>query len=142
MYDETSPIEGRINCVKRKLKYKKIDVKNLIFTSQKTSHLWDGLLTLKNGKIMGEKDIVATATVILPAEQLAVKIFTQNNHYGYKAFLLMLCMLLFAFTTAVSWSYYVEVSIEYLVGKSYTTHYRILYAILFFLGTIIKSRIL
>ena len=52
------------------------------------------------------------------------------------AFILMLCLVFFAFTTILGWNYYGERCLEYLSGKSRTAVmiYRILYIAAVFIG--------
>ena len=45
-------------------------------------------------------------------------------------------IILFAFATLVSWSYYGERSLEYLTGKKFIVFYRILYALITYVGCI------
>ena len=50
-------------------------------------------------------------------------------------------LLLFAFSTAISWSYYGGRSVTYLFGVQYVKYYRVLYVIGFFLAAIIDTTI-
>jgi AGCS family alanine or glycine:cation symporter len=48
---------------------------------------------------------------------------------------------LFAFSTAISWSYYGGRSVTYLFGVKYVNYYRVLYVLGFFLAAIIDTTI-
>jgi len=50
--------------------------------------------------------------------------------------------LLFAFSTAISWSYYGDRSVTFLLGSGYVKYYRVLYVIGFFLASIIDTTII
>jgi AGCS family alanine or glycine:cation symporter len=50
-------------------------------------------------------------------------------------------MILFAFSTAISWSYYGDRCIDYLFGSRMVTPYRVLYCILLPVGAYIKLSI-
>ncbi len=45
-------------------------------------------------------------------------------------------LLLFAFSTMISWSYYGDRATEYLFGRRYLTHYRLVFVLFVFLGAI------
>ena len=46
---------------------------------------------------------------------------------------------MFAFSTAIAWSYYGDRAITYLVGTRWITPYRVVYVIGFFLATIVDT---
>ena len=50
-------------------------------------------------------------------------------------------LLLFAFSTIISWSYYGATAVNYLVGESYIKLYRYLYGLFVFFGCIWSSEI-
>ena len=47
-----------------------------------------------------------------------------------------IALLLFAFTTAISWSYYGERCMVYLWGRRYVPHYRYVYCLFVFIGAV------
>lgn len=71
-------------------------------------------------------------------EGVAVTTYAFNNGIPFPhvvtSFLLMLCLVFFAFTTILGWDYYSERCLEYLVGSKYIMVYRWLYIIAVFMG--------
>ncbi len=52
-------------------------------------------------------------------------------------YLVTICVLLFAVSTSISWSYYGDRSIQYLFGDRSIFYYRLMYVIMHFLGAIV-----
>ncbi|MDE7293604.1 MAG: sodium:alanine symporter family protein [Oscillospiraceae bacterium] len=75
----------------------------------------------------------------LEGVQVTTDAFSKGLYFlpsGAAAFILMLCLVFFAFTTILGWDYYGERCLEYLSGKNKTavTVYRILYIAAVFIG--------
>ena len=71
------------------------------------------------------------------ADGLTVSIGAVENVLGQSGRLIMsLSVILFAFGTLISWSYYGEKSIEYLTGGKYVKAYRLVYAAATFIGCV------
>ncbi len=51
-------------------------------------------------------------------------------------YIVTICVLLFAFSTMISWSYYGDRCVEYLVGVKYVIYYRILFVGFIYLGAV------
>jgi AGCS family alanine or glycine:cation symporter len=51
-------------------------------------------------------------------------------------------LLLFAFSTAISWSYYGDRSVTFLWGSKYVIYYRIVYVLGFFVAAIVDTTII
>ena len=56
-------------------------------------------------------------------------------------YIVTIAVFLFAISTAISWSYYGDRSIEYLFGRTYIIPYRIVFCIVHFLATILSLEI-
>jgi len=59
----------------------------------------------------------------------------------YGKYLITFAVLLFAVSTAISWSYYGDRAAEYLFGKKSIKPYKIVFLIMFFLGSIFKLEV-
>ena len=68
-------------------------------------------------------------------------IFNKGLFGDYGQYIVAIGLLLFAFSTAISWSYYGGRSVTYLFGVKYVNYYRIIYVIGFFLAAIIDTTI-
>lgn len=53
------------------------------------------------------------------------------------AYLVTICVLLFGVSTSISWSYYGDRSIQYLLGDESILYYRIVYIVMHFIGAIL-----
>ena len=51
-------------------------------------------------------------------------------------------LLLFAFSTAIAWSYYGDRAITYLIGQKYVVYYRVVYVIAFFFAAFTDTTII
>ncbi|MBI4125833.1 MAG: alanine:cation symporter family protein, partial [Deltaproteobacteria bacterium] len=55
---------------------------------------------------------------------------------GFGNYFVAAAVLLFAFSTAISWSYYGEVSANFLFGPKFALAYKCLYVVMFFIGAV------
>jgi AGCS family alanine or glycine:cation symporter len=69
------------------------------------------------------------------AQGAAMTLGAFNSSLPYGANILAVCIVLFAFTTMLGWSYYGERCAEFLVGPKIIVPYRILWVLGVFLGT-------
>jgi len=60
---------------------------------------------------------------------------------GYGKYLITLAVLLFAVSTAISWSYYGDRAAEYLFGTKAIKPYKYMFLVMFFLGSIFKLEV-
>ena len=67
--------------------------------------------------------------------------FNKGFFGDFGQYIVAIGLLLFAFSTAISWSYYGGRSVTYLFGVKYVNYYRVLYVIGFFLAAIIDTTI-
>lgn len=68
---------------------------------------------------------------------LTVQAFDYFYH-GFGSYFVSTAVVLFAFSTAISWSYYGVVSTHYLFGRKWEVHYKVIYVIAFFIGAVWK----
>lgn len=61
--------------------------------------------------------------------------FSSIGNFGN--YIVTLCVLLFAFSTMISWSYYGDRCVEYLWGVKYIIYYRIIFVLTTYLGAIL-----
>lgn len=57
---------------------------------------------------------------------------------SWMPYLLTLATIIFAYSTIISWSYYGEKGIEFLIGSKYIPAYRLVYCLIIILGPILK----
>lgn len=107
----------------------------------KNEELFTGDLTIKDGRVENTNGITFTGKSLVHSAPLTAIAFNQGLFGDYGQFIVAIGLLLFAFSTAISWSYYGGRSVTYLFGVKYVKYYRILYVLGFFLAAIIDTTI-
>ena len=92
---------------------------------------FNGEITVKDGLVSSDVDIVGKSLV--KSAVLTSKAFNKGFFGDYGEYIVTLGLLLFAFSTVVSWSYYGDRCTIYLFGKEYVFLYRIVYMSAFFI---------
>ncbi len=95
--------------------------------------LYSGSVAVVNGKINnGEQDVILQGESLIHSAPLTAKAFTRSFFGEWGKYIVSIGLLLFAFSTAISWSYYGDRSVTFLFGAKYVVYYRMLYVIGFF----------
>lgn len=103
---------------------------------------YTGKLLVHNGRIADQEGkITLIGNSLLHSAPLTTAAFERSylSHYG--RYIVAIGLLLFAFSTAISWSYYGEQAVIYLAGIRFVMTYRILYVLGFFLAAITDTTI-
>lgn len=112
------------------------------------------LVTLQNKPFTGKIDVVngkvqATITGIsfsgsslIHSAPLTTEAFTRSWFGNWGKYIVSIGLLLFAFSTAISWSYYGDRAVTYLIGNHYVIYYRALYVIGFFVASFTDTTII
>jgi AGCS family alanine or glycine:cation symporter len=103
--------------------------------------LLNGTVEVKNGRIVETADLTVSGLSLVHSAPLTAIAFNKGLFGDYGQFIVAIGLLLFAFSTAISWSYYGGRSVTYLFGVKYVKYYRVLYVIGFFLAAIIDTTI-
>lgn len=98
-------------------------------------HPYTGALEIVDGKIVDESIKVHGKSLIHSAE-LTTKAFTRGFFGDMGQYIVSIGLLLFAFSTAIAWSYYGDRAITYLVGSKGVMPYRVIYVFGFFLAAV------
>jgi AGCS family alanine or glycine:cation symporter len=94
---------------------------------------YSGNVNITEGKLVnGDSDIVFTGKSLMHSAPLTAKAFTRSFFGEWGKYIVSIGLLLFAFSTAISWSYYGDRSVTFLFGSKYVVYYRILYVVGFF----------
>ncbi len=99
-----------------------------------------GEIPVSNGSLEDSSIIVEGKSLIHSAELTAVA-FTKGYMGESGKYIVSLGLLLFAFTTAIAWSYYGDRASIYLFGPKAVLPYRVAFVALFFLGAIVDSTV-
>ena len=101
--------------------------------------LYSGKLNISEGKII-EAVIVEGKSLVSSAE-LTAKAFSQGTFGEYGGKLVAISLLLFAFSTAITWCYYGDRSTAYIFGEKAVFWYRNFYVLCFILAAVIDTTI-
>ncbi len=101
---------------------------------------YTGVLEVANGAIVTEGVTVAGKSLI-HSSRLTTMAFTQGLFGDYGQYIVTLSLVLFAFSTAIAWSYYGDRAIIYLFGLRWVWLYRVIYCVVFFLAAFTDTTI-
>ncbi len=78
---------------------------------------------------------------LLSSAPLTIEAFKRSYFGSYGEYIITIGLLLFAFSTAIAWSYYGGRAVTYLFGVKYVIWYRIIYVIGFFIASFTDTTI-
>ena len=102
--------------------------------------LFNGFIDVDNGKLNTENLTVEGNSLLIGAD-LTGKAFTRSIFGEYGQYIVAIGLLLFAFSTAIAWSYYGDRATVHLFGEGWVLYYRIVYVGAFFTAAIIDTKI-
>ncbi len=93
-----------------------------------------GILTIEEGKLTN--DVTVAGKSLVHSVDLTTIAFTRGAFGDYGKYIVAIGLVLFAFSTAVAWSYYGDRAITYLFGVRGILPYRVAYILGFFVAAI------
>lgn len=108
---------------------------------------FSGTLEVVDGKIAQNQDdnkaelFEIRGKSLLHSAPLTTLAFTRSYFGEYGKYIVSIGLLMFAFSTAISWSYYGGRAITYLFGSGAVVYYRIVYVIGFFVASFVDTTI-
>ena len=112
---------------------------DVTISGQNDSNLFTGILNVDNGKIIEPVDIKGKSLV--SSAELTAKAFSQGIMGQYGGKLVAIALLLFAFSTSITWCYYGDRSTAYIFGEKGVIWYRNFYVLCFVLAAVIDTTI-
>ena len=109
-------------------------------TFHKNGSFFNGPLEVLNGEIKDSSVTVKGKSLIHSAE-LTSKAFGSGVLGKYGEYIVAIGLLLFAFSTAIAWSYYGDRSTAYIFGENAVPWYRMIYVICFIAAAIIDTTV-
>lgn len=100
-----------------------------------------GTIAFNAGKLVSQPGLSITGNSLLHSAPLTTVAFTRSWLGDYGKYIVAIGLLLFAFSTAISWSYYGDRAVTYLFGVKGIIYYRILYVLGFFLASFTDTTI-
>ena len=102
-------------------------------------NLYTGTLDIVGGKI--SESVVLEGKSLVSSAELTAKAFSQGVLGEYGGKLVAIALLLFAFSTAITWCYYGDRSTAYIFGERGVFWYRNFYVLCFILAAVIDTTI-
>lgn len=106
---------------------------------------YTGSLAVQNGNVvlpvLKDKQVYLIGKSLLHSAPLSTEAFKKGFFGDWGQYIIPFSLLLFAFTTAVAWSYYGDRAVTYLWGSKYVRAYHIIYVAGFFLASFTDTTI-
>jgi AGCS family alanine or glycine:cation symporter len=113
------------------------------FTFSDGRENFSGNINVMNGRWQPPSPSVSvTGRSLLHSAPLTTAAFTRSILGDWGKYIVSIGLLLFAFSTAISWSYYGDRAVTYLVGPNYVIYYRIIFVISFFIASFTDTTII
>jgi AGCS family alanine or glycine:cation symporter len=104
---------------------------------------FSGRITVVNGKWQPESPAMyIEGKSLIHSAPLTTVAFSRSILGEWGKYIVSIGILLFAFSTAISWSYYGDRAITFLVGPKYVIFYRIFYVVAFFIASFTDTTII
>jgi AGCS family alanine or glycine:cation symporter len=100
-----------------------------------------GVVRVSEGSI-AEPDVFLRGDSLVHSAALTVEAFNRSFLGGIGPYIVAIGLLMFAFSTAIAWSYYGDRSMTYLFGAKAIMPYRLVYVIGFFLASIADTTLI
>lgn len=102
-----------------------------------------GTLPVENGRVFGAAaELQLSGRSLIHSAPLTTEAFSRGMLGDKGRFIIPISLLLFAFSTAIAWSYYGDRAVTFLWGIEYVRYYRVLYVLGFFAAAIIDTTII
>jgi alanine or glycine:cation symporter, AGCS family len=109
---------------------------------KKGNTLFSGQLKVNQGRLNVPSDIAITGKSLLQSAPLTNAAFTRSWLGDYGKYIVSIGLLLFAFSTSISWSYYGSRAVTYLFGVKAVRWYMIVYVAAFFWASVAETSII
>lgn len=104
---------------------------------------YSGKVNIVDGSISeNNPELVISGKSLLHSAPLTTMAFNEGFFGDYGKYIVTIGLIMFAFSTAISWSYYGDRAVTYLVGPKYVIYYRIVYVIAFFFAAFADTTII
>ena len=110
----------------------------LIYNS--SGDIYFGDLNVVNGKI--QENVSVEGKSLVHSAPLTAIAFDRGLFGSYGNYIVSIGLLLFAFSTAISWSYYGDRAMTFLFGGGSVVYYRIIYVIGFFIASFADTTVI
>ena len=113
------------------------------FTFYDSKTLFTGKIDVVEGKWKPQTSSVSvTGLSLIHSAPLTTRAFERSILGKWGKYIVSIGLLLFAFSTAISWSYYGDRALTYLAGPQYVIYYRIIFVVAFFIASFTDTTII
>ncbi len=113
---------------------------NIRFLSGKEPYT--GEMEVIAGKLPNMSNITVRGESLIHSAPLTTFAFSRSILKGFGSYIVTFSLLLFAFSTAISWSYYGDRATTFLFGSRYVLYYRLVYVAGFFIASFTDTTII
>jgi AGCS family alanine or glycine:cation symporter len=115
---------------------------NVVVSDDKNT-AYTGMISVKGGVLNDNGGaIVLNGLSLVHSAPLTTIAFTRSYFGDYGQYIVAIGLLLFAFSTAISWSYYGDRAMIFLLGNKSVIYYRIVYVVAFFFAAFTDTTII
>jgi AGCS family alanine or glycine:cation symporter len=116
---------------------------DVLFSDSTSGSLFSGTVPVENGRIFNaSSDLQVNGRSLIHSAPLTTEAFGRGFIGDKGRYIIPISLLLFAFSTAIAWSYYGDRAVTFLWGTEYVRYYRVLYVLGFFAAAIIDTTII
>ena len=94
------------------------------------------------GKLAPVSTLTVRGESLIHSAPLTTYAFSRSVLKGFGSYIVTFSLLLFAFSTAISWSYYGDRATTYLFGQKYVLIYRLIFVAAFFIASFTDTTII
>ena len=102
--------------------------------------IFNGTLNVVDGKL--QNDLIVKGKSLVHSAPLTAIAFDRGFFGNYGNYIVSIGLLLFAFSTAISWSYYGDRAMTFLFGAGSVVYYRVIYVIGFFVASFADTTVI
>ena len=102
--------------------------------------VFNGTLNIVDGKL--QNDVIVKGKSLVHSAPLTAIAFDRGFFGNYGNYIVSIGLLLFAFSTAISWSYYGDRAMTFLFGAGSVVYYRVIYVIGFFVASFADTTVI
>ena len=112
-----------------------------VLIKQLNDSLYSGALKVRAGKIEEASSYIIEGKSLIHSAPLTMEAFKSSIFGNYGHHIVTIGLLLFAFSTAISWSYYGDRATIFLFGPKAVLIYRICFVAAFFIGSFTDTKV-
>ena len=145
---ETLPLfTGQLNIVNGEMKnevtfmHARSIAEDIVF--YKDEKKYSGSIPVVNGVVKtDESNIIIEGKSLMHSAPLTTEAYKRSILGDFGKYIVSIGLLLFAFSTAISWSYYGDRAVTFLLGAKHVIYYRLVYVLAFFFASFVDTTII